>query len=73
MLRKGMHRMMKAHEIKAALTLKNVSQADIARKLGVKRMTVNGVIAGRGKSERIQQEVAKVIGKPVEEVWPQSA
>lgn len=64
---------MKPNEIKAELVRANVTQADIARDLGVKRMTVHCVIAGRGKSARIQREVARRLGKNVEEIFPKSA
>lgn len=64
---------MKPNEIKAALMLKNIRQTDIARRLKLRQSTVNDVIAGRGKSARVQNEVAKLLEKPVEEIFPHSA
>lgn len=64
---------MKPNEIRAALLLSDMRPADIARKLKVTRSSVSNVITGYGKSRRIQEAIAEIIGKKVEEVWPVKA
>ena len=64
---------MEPKEILAALILKGVKQTEIANKAKVARSLVSQVIHGRCKSRRIQEEIAKVIDKDVDEVWPQWA
>lgn len=61
---------MKANEIRAALLLKEVRPVEIANKLAVSRAAVSSVISGTLKSKRIQEEIAGIIGKKVEEIWP---
>jgi transcriptional regulator with XRE-family HTH domain len=61
---------MKPKEIKAALILREVSQSEIARRLGIREQSVSGVISGKTKSARVMREVARVLGKPVREIWP---
>lgn len=56
----------KATEIKVALLRAGVSQAQIARDLGVHIVSVNGVINGRCKSTRVMDYIEKVTGiRPV--------
>jgi lambda repressor-like predicted transcriptional regulator len=57
-------------EIKASLILKGVSQVSIARKLGVAPSLVSMVIHGTEKNEKIRKAIAKIIEKPVRELWP---
>ena len=64
---------MKPNEIRAALLLKDIRPVEIARKLNVGRSAVCNVITGYGKSRRIQEEIANMIGKTVEEIWPKWA
>lgn len=61
---------MKPNEIRAALLIKDVRPTDIANKLAVSRAAVSSVIGGTLKSKRIQEEIAGIIEKTVEEVWP---
>jgi predicted transcriptional regulator len=61
---------MKPNEIRAALLIKDVRPAGIANKLGVSRAAVSVVISGKQKSARIQKEIAGIIGKKIEEIWP---
>ncbi|MAD44031.1 MAG: transcriptional regulator [Oceanospirillaceae bacterium] len=60
---------MHAEQIKAELRMKGVTSAQIADDLGVKPQTVSSVIHGRGTSARIQNLIAKKIGKQVSEIW----
>lgn len=61
---------MKPNEIMAALMLNNKRPSEIARKLNVTRGIVSNVIHNRTYSRRIREEIAREIGKPVEEIWP---
>ncbi|MDX2270357.1 MAG: helix-turn-helix domain-containing protein [Cyanobacteriota bacterium] len=61
-----MHR----EEIKAQLRLKGSSLAGVSRELGVTKQTVNAVLAGKGRSKRIETAIAQKLGLSVEEVWP---
>ncbi len=60
---------MDPREIKAALMLKGVTQASIARKLGITPSLISMVIQGKEKTPRVRQAIAEVIGKKVEEIW----
>ncbi|MCM0757376.1 helix-turn-helix domain-containing protein [Sporomusa sphaeroides DSM 2875] len=62
---------MKPNEILAALILNNYSQVKIAQKCGVNRSQVCNVIHGRSRSLTVREEIARTIGKPVEEIWPE--
>lgn len=64
---------MKPNEIRAALLLRDIRPIEIARKLKVGRSAVCNVITGYGKSRRIQEAIAEMIGKTVEEIWPEKA
>ena len=61
---------MKPNEIKAALILAEVSQASIAKKLGVSRAAIFYVINGDRPSPRIRAAIAEAISQPVSEVFP---
>jgi lambda repressor-like predicted transcriptional regulator len=55
------------------LKKKKLSQADIARKLKVKRQVVNQVIHGRKQSATVKKAIAKILGKEVKDIWPNAA
>jgi len=57
-------------DIKAALQKKGSSCAQIARKQNVDRSMVSQVVCGRGTSRRVAFEISRVIGRPVQEIWP---
>jgi lambda repressor-like predicted transcriptional regulator len=61
---------MRPTEIKIALIQRGVSQAEIARKLGVAKSSVNQVIDGRAVSHRIRTAVAEAIGIDIARIWP---
>ena len=61
---------MKPNEIRGHLLLKNVKSGDIAKKIGVSDAAVSMVIGGTAVSARISAEIARIIGKPVSEIWP---
>ena len=64
---------MTPNQIRAAMILKNVRPADIARRLNVTRGAVSNVISGLIVSQRIREAVAEAIGKEVDAIWPLSA
>lgn len=57
-------------ERKAALVLKGVTYAAIARELEITGTQVGSVVAGIRRSSRVEQAVADAIGKPVRAVFP---
>lgn len=61
---------MHPEDIKAAMRKNGVKPADLARHLGVSQMTVSNTLHGRITSRRIADAVAKIIGRPVIEIWP---
>lgn len=61
---------MHPEDIKAAMRKNGVKPADLARHLGVTPMSVSNTLRGRTKSLRIANAVAKIIGRPVSEIWP---
>jgi lambda repressor-like predicted transcriptional regulator len=61
---------MHPEEIKACLRMKGYTQAALAETLGVAPSTISQIIAGYGKSARVQAEIASIIGKTVSTIWP---
>ena len=57
-------------QIKAAIILTGDSQRKIARRLKVTDGAVTQVISGAATSRRIKEEIARVLGRTVKEVWP---
>lgn len=53
------------------MVLKGITGVDIAKKLGISPDTVYVVVGGYGKSRRIQEAIAKALGMPYEELWPE--
>jgi transcriptional regulator with XRE-family HTH domain len=62
--------MMSKENIKLLLKQHRVTQAAIARKLCVSLTSVHLTISGKTVSARIRQAIAEAIGKPVNEIWP---
>ncbi len=60
---------MTPQQVKNALAKNKVSQAQIAQELLVSRAAIARVITRATKSERIQQRIADIIGKPFAKVW----
>ena len=56
--------------IKAAIEQAGTSQSAIARSLGVSQVSIMYVILDRRRSRRIAEEIARVTGRSVEELWP---
>ncbi|MDH4319920.1 MAG: helix-turn-helix domain-containing protein [Desulfobulbaceae bacterium] len=60
-------------KIRSWIVLAGVTQTAIAESIGVKPSSVNDVIAGRRKTKRIREAIAKAIKMPVSEIWPAKA
>lgn len=60
-------------ERKAALALKGIKQADIARDVGVAPTHVSDVVYGRRRSTRVEAAIAEALGRPAVEVFPNAA
>lgn len=58
-------------DIKHAIEKAGFTQSDIARRRGVSRSLVNAVIWYGAVSDHVRREIASVIGKPVEDIWPE--
>jgi len=56
--------------IRAMLYDSGTTPTKIARQLGVTETSVSNVIRGRISSRRIATEIAKQIGKNLDELWP---
>jgi lambda repressor-like predicted transcriptional regulator len=57
--------------IQAALKVRSVSQADIARRCRVTHTGVYQVIQGRARSSKIEECIAELTGLTLAELWPQ--
>lgn len=56
-------------EIKSCLTLQGITQVSIAKKLGVSPALVSMVIHGKNTNDKVRQEVARIMGRPVRKIW----
>lgn len=61
---------MHPEDIKSALRKRGVTQADLARRLGVSKTTINYVITGKTLSRRVAEAIAEDSGKPLNTLWP---
>lgn len=58
-------------DISAALKKLLVSHTSIARHFDITPTGVRNVIAGRYRSQRIEQRIAEIVGLPLNQLWPQ--
>ena len=61
-----------SRKIKSLMALYGIKGTDIAKKLGLSRVTISIVITGKGKSRRVQKAIALALDMPVEELWPEN-
>ena len=61
---------MDREDIKQGLRENGSCLAHIADRLGVQRCSVTHCLKGNGRSKRIETEIAKDLGKPLHEVFP---
>lgn len=64
--------MMEPTEIKILLLRKQITQAEIARRLDIKPSTVCNVIKGTATSARVKRAIAKVLELKIEDLWPKN-
>lgn len=57
--------------IKAHLRIGGMSPAALADELGVSKVTVSQVIAGKAVSRRIAERISQLTSKPLAELWPE--
>lgn len=57
-------------DIISALHKAGISPAEIAREHALAPSTVSNVIHGRSTSKKVASIIAKHIGKPATEIWP---
>lgn len=60
-------------KVKSLMVLKGIKSIDIARQLGVSRVTVSIVLTGKGKSQRIQKAIADALCMQYEKLWSNSS
>jgi len=61
---------MHPEEIKAAMRIKGVTMSMLADEMGVSVTSVARVVNGTTRSQRIQDRVSDIVGKPVKVLWP---
>jgi lambda repressor-like predicted transcriptional regulator len=59
-------------KIQDELRKTGITQAGIARDLGVKNSAVSLVVSGKGTSDKVRKHIAKCINTPVEAIWPET-
>ena len=64
---------MTLNDIKAELRRRSITGASIANQLNLSRHTVSVILAGKGKSKRIQNAISKALGMTYDEVWSNNA
>lgn len=58
------------NNLRVERAIKNITQEDLANKIGVSRQTINSIEAGRYvPSTILALKIAKVFGKPVETIF----
>lgn len=55
--------------VRGLLAAHRIRSREIARSLGIKDSTVSQILAGRGKSRRVQKAIAEALNMPFEDVW----
>jgi lambda repressor-like predicted transcriptional regulator len=61
---------MHPEQIKAHMRMNGTSPSRLADLMAKSRMAVSNVIHGRMTSRAIAKRIAKVVGRPVAELWP---
>ena len=56
---------------KILMLRRGITQAEIARRLGVSGATVSLVVSGKMKSRRVEQTIAEALGLLREILWPE--
>ena len=61
---------MKPAEIRGALVTREITNAEIARELGITPTMVGYVIRGKKKTLYIRQAMARRLNLPITDLWP---
>lgn len=61
---------MHPEQIKAEIRMRGTTPAAMADELSLSRMTVSNVIHGRSTSRRVADAIARLIGQPINRIWP---
>ncbi len=59
-------------KIEIEFVKKNISGAEIGRRMGVSRVAIYQVISGKTKSKRLRKAIAEAIGMEVSDLWPEN-
>lgn len=57
-------------EITAALRVRGSSQTKVAIEQSVDRSMISHIVYGRARTPRLRKAIARKIGKPISEIWP---
>lgn len=57
-------------EIRIAMIMAGVTQAELARRNKVRPITINRIIMGLSVSDRVMRSIADAIGIDVKRIWP---
>jgi lambda repressor-like predicted transcriptional regulator len=60
---------MHPEEIKAALRMKGFTLAALADELGKSRSMVTHVVHGYARSQKIEERICQILGKPRDTIW----
>ncbi|UCD85506.1 MAG: helix-turn-helix transcriptional regulator [Deltaproteobacteria bacterium] len=63
---------MSAKEIKKLLIDKDITQTELARRVGVSPAGLNQVINGKRKTRHIREAIARELGMEVSELFPET-
>ncbi len=61
---------MRVRELSAFMAKRGVVQARIVEECGVTPATVNQVVKGRGRAEKVEIVIAKKVGIPRDKIFP---
>lgn len=63
---------MSPNKIKAMLVERGITQAEIAKELGIAPSSVNGALTGyrQHRSRRVHEAIAQRVGKSIDKLWP---
>jgi len=62
----------KSSVVKQLLKAEGIKQKQIALFLGVSAQAVNQVVLGQRSTPRIKETIAKLVGRQVQDLWPDS-
>ena len=63
---------MNSKDIRRRLAENRLKVGDLARILGVSTPLVSRVIHGQRQSPKVREAIARVIGCPVRDIWPET-